>query len=368
MCTQVLPMAWKSGILVLLHSLILLISANVSAQEQRLLEQPAIISTMASHSVMLSVCRAGDRLVAVGERGFILLSEDNGSSWQQVASPVSVTLTKVRFVDSLQGWAVGHAGVVLHSGDGGLTWVKQFDGIQAAKTELQGAEQDAAADASAANTEHVEQARQLLEDGPDKPFLDLLFSDPQHGLIVGAYGLAFSTQDGGASWQSIRSRIDNPSGMHLYSLQRVGGQLFLAGEQGTLLRSSDGGRHFNSLTSPYSGTHFGMSVGLNDSLVIFGLRGKAYRSVDLGQSWQALDTLQPVTLTASTRLEDGSVLLADESGRLLRFAARQTTASQLTVAEPVYSTGLAQAADGRVVVSSTRGMVTTAIDIEQPEQ
>ena len=88
----------------------------------------------------------------------------------------------------------------------------------------------------------IAQAQQLVDDGPDKPMLDLLFLDAKNGLVVGAYGLAFVTHDGGLSWQSIRSRIDNPNGLHLYSIERVGADLFVAGEQGTLLRQVTRGR------------------------------------------------------------------------------------------------------------------------------
>jgi len=45
------------------------------------LEQPALVSPKALGAVMLAVARAGDRLVAVGERGTILLSDDGGRHW-----------------------------------------------------------------------------------------------------------------------------------------------------------------------------------------------------------------------------------------------------------------------------------------------
>jgi photosystem II stability/assembly factor-like uncharacterized protein len=62
----------------------------------------------AAASLQLSVTRAGKRLVSVGERGLVLLSDDDGRSWRQARQvPVSVALTQVRFVsDSSAGrWA-----------------------------------------------------------------------------------------------------------------------------------------------------------------------------------------------------------------------------------------------------------------------
>ncbi|WP_053144790.1 YCF48-related protein [Pseudomonas sp. P97.38] len=335
-----------------------------AAQTTETPEQPAISSTMATQSVMLSVARAGQRLVAVGERGFIIVSQDNGASWKQVSSPVSMTLVKVRFIDANLGWAVGHAGVVLHSRDGGLTWEKQLDGLQAAGIEVEQARRETGEQAR----EHLEQARQLLDEGPDKPLLDLLFLDARNGWVVGAYGLAFVTHDGGQSWQSIRSSLDNPSGLHLYSIERVRGDVFIAGEQGILLRSSDDGRSFEPLVSPYEGTIFGLQAGAGRSLLMFGLRGKAFESRDRGDTWQRLDTLEPVTLTSGLRLDDGSVLLADESGRVLRFAEGATQATVLTIAQPRYFTGMTQAANGELIISSSRGVLASAIAAQSPEQ
>lgn len=345
------------------------LSTSASAQTDGLPEQPSIISSMAARSVMLSVARAGQRLVAVGERGFIIISDDNGASWSQVGSPVSVTLVKVRFIDDVEGWAVGHAGVVLHTPDGGLSWNKQLDGVQAAEIEFQEARQATeGSDEAEKIQERLAQAQQLVDEGPDKPLLDLLFLDAKNGWVVGAYGLAFATHDGGVSWQSIRPRIENPNGLHLYSIEQVRGDLFIAGEQGTLLRSSDEGKTFAPLTSPYEGTTFGLQATNNGSIVAFGLRGKAFESKDRGDTWQPLDTLQPVTLTSGLRLADGSVLLADESGRVLRFADGNTTAAVLQIAQPSYFTGMAQAANGNLIISSARGMLSSAIAVDLPER
>ncbi|VVP74472.1 Ycf48-like protein [Pseudomonas fluorescens] len=340
----------------------------VAAPTDGLLLQPSITSAMAVQSVMLSVARAGQRLVAVGERGFIIVSDDNGGTWQQVSSPVSMTLVKVRFIDDLEGWAVGHAGVVLHSQDGGLSWNKQLDGVQAAEIELQEARRamETSEDAEKAR-ERLSQAQQLVDDGPDKPLLDLLFLDAKNGLVVGAYGLAFVTHDGGHSWQSIRSHIDNPNGLHLYSIERAGADLFVAGEQGTLLRSGDEGQTFEALTSPYEGTTFGLQATGSGSILAFGLRGKAFESRDRGETWQRLDTLQPVTLTSGLRLDDGSVLLTDESGRVLRFTHGDSKATVLPVTQPGYFTGMAQAANGDLIISSARGMLSSAVAVQSSE-
>ena len=70
-----------------------------------------------------STWRSRDGLVvAVGERGHVLVSGDEGRSWRQADVPSRALLTGVFMHDARLGWAVGHDEVVLRTRDGGLTW------------------------------------------------------------------------------------------------------------------------------------------------------------------------------------------------------------------------------------------------------
>ena len=93
------------------------------------LVRPALPVAAPARATLLGVAPAGARLVAVGERGIVALSDDAGQTWRQGRVPVSVTLTAVRFIDARNGFAVGHGGVVLASTDGGETWEVLFDGL-----------------------------------------------------------------------------------------------------------------------------------------------------------------------------------------------------------------------------------------------
>ena len=95
------------------------------------LDTPARESAFASKSLLNGVASTGKRVVAVGQRGHIVYSDDGGKSWVQAKVPVTSDLVAVTFPTPEKGWAVGHAGVVLHSADGGATWSKQLDGRSA---------------------------------------------------------------------------------------------------------------------------------------------------------------------------------------------------------------------------------------------
>lgn len=337
----------------------LLCGSAVAAEPHKvpdLLELAARADVRAQASTQLALARAAERVVAVGVRGNVVLSDDHGRSWRQArAVPVSVALTDVHFAGSDRGWAVGHSGVILHSADGGDSWTRQLDGRQAAAIVLDEARMRlAAGNASAARD--VRDAERLVEEGPDKPLLGVYFANDQRGYAVGAYGLALVTDDGGATWQSLTGRIPNARGNHLYQVQARGRDILIAGEQGVLFRSQDGGTSFTAIPTPYTGTYFGVLALDADTLLAFGLRGNVWRSHDSGQSWAQVSIDQEITISAGRLLSDGSVVLADESGRVLR----STDGARNFVALPDHPgsglTGMVETADGDLVFSGARGL------------
>lgn len=250
-------------------------------------------------------------MVAVGERGVVALSDDSAITWRQARHvPTSTTLTAIRFADAKNGWAVGHGGVILVTQDGGEHWTLQADGRSlAALTE------------SAAGTRTnqgvpAKATSQLVTDGPDKPLLDLHVTDTQHLFVVGAYNLAFASDDGGSSWHSALNRMDNPKSQHLYAMAVRGPVWMIAGEQGLLMRSRDGGRSFQRLVSPYAGSWFALAASGQNEWTVAGLRGHVFRSTDDGNTWASLTGAPPTSFVSAVGQTDGTVLLANQAGQL----------------------------------------------------
>ncbi|HSW04340.1 YCF48-related protein [Aquabacterium sp.] len=309
------------------------------------LSEPALHSPKALNAATLAVTRAGARLVAVGERGTVLLSDDAGATWRQAKVPVQATLTTVRFVDAKKGWAAGHLGVILSSDDGGESWTLQLDGLKAA--------QAIAAAATGQDERAQKAARRIVEEGPDKPFFDLEFVDAQRGYAVGAYSLAFETRDGGKRWTPLA--LPNPKNLHLYGVRVAGGHAFIAGEQGLLLKSNDSGDGFTVLASPYKGSFFGLLATRSGALIAYGLRGNALRSADQGASWDKLETGVTVSMSAAALLDGDALALLSQSGEVLLSRDDGKSFKKLPrTAEPVPAAGLAQA-DGQLVLASLRG-------------
>jgi len=315
-------------------SLCCLLSAQLRAAEDFAF-LPAVTFADPASMQLLDITRAGDRLVAVGERGVIILSDDHGASWRQAPVPVSVTLTALHFPQPELGWAVGHAGVILHSSDGGESWSLQFDGNQAnrkylarAQQRLQNLEEKLAATEDEALLEEqeylleeasfaAEDAADAIDTGPADPFLDVLFLDASNGYAVGAYGMLYRTSNGGIDWEIAIDGIHNPDRFHYYAVAAGDdGSIYLSGEAGLLYYSNDDGRNWQRVDDLYDGTLFGIALRAGE-IYAYGLRGHVFRSADGGESWEEVDNAERYSLYGGTPLADGQVLMVGAGGLVL---------------------------------------------------
>ena len=285
-------------------------------------------SAKAEKSLLLDVTRAGARLIAVGDRGHILFSDDQGKSWTQSKVPTRQLLTAVFFVDDKHGWAVGHDAQVLVSADGGVTWTKQFEDLKR-----------------------------------EAPLLDVWFKDRDNGFAVGAYGALLETTDGGKQWNDVAERLDNEDQLHLNGIAQVkDAGLFIVGEQGTMFRSGDDGQTWQKLEGPYEGSLFGViGTAQPRTLLAYGLRGNLYRSTDFGDNWQKIE-LQGARgalefgLASATLLDDGSLVLVGNGGSVLRSTDDGQTFSVFNRSDRIALAGVTGKNGGGLVLVGQGGV------------
>jgi len=344
--------------------LVLLALLQGSAQASTyvdVLDLPAQSSELAMRSPLSGVAYAGKRLVTVGQRGHILYSDDGGQNWQQAAVPVSSDLTAVHFPTGEQGWAVGNDGVVLHSSDAGVTWRKQLDGRQIG--ELLVKHYGALASVQPDNEEWsrwAEEGQRLAEQGADKPLLDVWFANEQVGYVVGVFNLILRTEDGGQTWTPYQDRTDNPQGFHLNAIASTGDALYLAGEQGLLLKWDDASQRFAAVPTPYQGSFFGV-LGKPGEVLVYGLRGNVLRSTDGGLHWSRLDSGLQVSITAATLDADGRFRLFTQAGHMLLSGDGNAPLQLVPQTQQTPVAGAALSANGALVLVGNRGVRTLSL-------
>jgi photosystem II stability/assembly factor-like uncharacterized protein len=346
----------KKFVLMLCSTLVLLQGVAQAGSYVDVLDLPAKPSPLAVRSPLIGIARAGERLVTVGQRGHILYSDDAGQHWLQASVPLSSDLTAVFFPSAKQGWAVGNDGVVLHSDDAGTTWRKQLDGRQIGALVLK--HYSALASAEPANEQWplwVAEGQRLVEQGADKPFLDVWFANDKLGYVVGVFNLILRTEDGGQSWTPFQDRTDNPQSFHLNAIASTGDGLYIAGEQGLLLKWSAAQQRFNALQTPWQGSYFGV-VGKPGEVLAYGLGGNVFRSTDGGEHWNALASGLRVSITAGIINAQGQYELFTQAGHALVSQAGGTRLQLLAEQEPTPVAGVSQAADGSLVVVGSHGV------------
>lgn len=246
---------------------------GAAAKPAALLQQPALKRAYASEEMLLAATRAGRRLIAVGDHGVVLLSDDEGKTYRQAkAVPTRATLTAVSFADAMNGWAVGHWGAIMHSADGGETWT-----LQRSDTSV------------------------------DRPLFSTYFADAEHGLAVGLWSLLLSTADGGKTWNEVKLSAPPEGGKadrNLFALfANRKGAIFIAAEKGTVLRSEDRGASWSYLNTGYKGSFWSGCALADGTLLVGGLRGTIYRSSDDGRTWNAAASGTQSSITGL--VEDG---------------------------------------------------------------
>lgn len=302
------------------------------AQESVIEPRPADPARLAHKSLILDVVRAGERYIAVGERGHVLISRE-GREWEQAASvPVSVTLTRVDFAGG-RLWAVGHDTAIISSRDLGQTWQLQHFDAEA-----------------------------------ERPLLDVHFFNANEGLAVGAYGLVMRTDDGGSSWtrremadlvtseaidwheaaeaaeelddtetdpdatgpqdEFYDAERDFDRGCYEYQechlnaiLAADSDRLMIAAERGYGYRSTDRGATWESFRFPYPGSMFGL-LQTGTGVVAFGLRGHVQFSSDFGDEWEMLETDVVSTLMGGTVDSQGRAVMVGAGAAVLIWDPR----------------------------------------------
>ncbi len=262
--------------------------------------------------------RAGDRLVAGGRSGHVLLSDDHGLTWRQIIVPTTSLLVDVAFADASRGMVVGHDAVILETQDGGESWRR-------------------------------------LHWAPDleAPLMAVTLHPDGSAIAAGAYGLYMESFDGGETW---RDRFIADEELHFNQILDIDARaLVIVGELGGIYRTQDAGFDWQSVGGFYEGSLFGAAKA-GEALIAFGLQGQVFRSTDQGARWQPVDSGVEASLFGATVLEDGRLVVVGASGTVLVSDDQGQSFREYRVPGRVGLTGIVQAADGALILTGDQGL------------
>lgn len=245
------------------------------------------LTTEATHerqperATQLGAARAGDRVVAVGDFGVVLLRDPADSGYRQASRvPTRATLTAVHFVDADHGWAVGHLGTVLRTRDGGENWERQRGAVDL------------------------------------DPLFSVWFADTEHGFASGRFATLLETRDGGVTWANVElpESVTNDE-PHFYALfPGSEGSLYIAAEMGIVLRNRGGDAAWERLDTGYGGSFWTGTSLRSGTLVAAGMVGTIYRSADGGDTWEEALVETRASFTDITEIADGKVVAVGLDG------------------------------------------------------
>jgi photosystem II stability/assembly factor-like uncharacterized protein len=203
-------------------------------------------------SALLKVAVAdAEKVCACGEHGVIVCTSDGGANWK-LQKFHDIGFFDLAFTSADNGWVVGEFATVLHTTDGGASWKVQAGGDQYARAD---------------------------------PYFALAFGGGDGGLAVGLAGLALETSDDGKSWKPGELSIEHRSFYTLTPLPARHGEYYAAGEDGVAALIAGGHASqvssgtSNAITSAAFSPRFAIAVGLSGTIL---------RSDDGGHHWNAL--------------------------------------------------------------------------------
>jgi photosystem II stability/assembly factor-like uncharacterized protein len=243
---------------------------------------------------------------ACGRWGTIIHSSDGGASWVKQVTGVDYTLMSIHFVDGKNGWAVGDGGTVLHTADGGTTWTKQKSpvsyylmGVHFANAQKGWAVGERTHILYTADGGKTWQVQFKDEDYILK---SVSFCDEKNGWAVGEYGLIYHTTDGGTTWKkqaggfSISLETDDLiAGNILFSVATVNPKTAWAvGIDGYVTKTTDGGATWTQIEKGVPKTHL-FGIASSGGTIVIGGKALLLVGSDGGASFKAPAIEPPVT-------------------------------------------------------------------------
>ncbi len=240
---------------------------------------------------------------AVGVAGTVIHTTDGGKTWKPQRSGIEKDLLAVFFLDAQQGWAVGEYGTLIHTADGGATWATMMEPEDKGYNNVLFVDQNTGWVIGEFGTIlHTEDGGKSWTpqeckdfdaavkaagwDRPKPTLYGICFLDKDHGWLTGMDGVIIRTTDGGKTWNTLPSGTDKP----IYSIQIKGNRGWAVGNKGIYLMSEDGGATWHPKDKVIKTKYWLRQIAFNDEKngLVVGATGTVATTNDGGNTWKII--------------------------------------------------------------------------------
>ncbi len=323
-------------------------------------------------------------IIAFGQGGLLLQSQDGGNQWQILQTAITHFIQDVMFLANNTLIAVGSNGLLLQSLNGGNSWHKVDSEITANDFLMALIYDDVSQSLITAgppgsifqsyNNGASWHTRLTLKD-PSIGYFHALISNHKGTLVaVAGPGINYYSNDGGKNWHAATmadnkqlfhgsynkthdvfiaagqegcvqiskdgiqwSRVDIQTTLNFQTTFSHGERLFVAGQNGAMIYSDDGGNYWQQAKTSTTGNIQHITATPTGALIATGLKGLLLRSSDNGENWQIIystlhDNFRKVIIDAhKARLylttRAGDILFSDDDGKNWHLQTKVSSSS-----------------------------------------
>jgi len=313
---------------------------------------PGSVVTPSSDRIYAAGFASPQRVVAAGDRGATVVSNDTGVTFAPVGGRIAGSFSALR-VGGAPGtaYAPGADGKLAKTSDGGRTW--STEGNVPTSADLRDVSFPTATDGYALDVDgglfHTTsggRSWETLGTGSTRHPRAVVAPDADTVLVVGPRGIRRSV-DAGATFEQLRSRAVLRARLDAAVSAHAGEAVFAWGS-GALVRSTDGGRRWTALPRPGRVQIAQIAFANSRVGLLLDTSGRVWRTANSGSRWSILASVgarEVVGLTVDGPRTATLVLssFADQAGGYLLRSddAGATWQPQFVVSEGIGGRGVA---------------------------
>jgi len=272
---------------------------------------------------------------------FFSFNASGQEGWTKQSSPYSNGLTAIYAIDSMDVWAVGQEGLIIHSKDGGMSWDSVPGGTERnlytvefinADTGFVGGRED---ESSTPWAKYLIQRTtdgglnwefQHLPSGGEMMIMDIDFIEgPQSGTMrgysTGGLSHTWRTDNYGDTWEHVRGDCGEGNFNSCFFVDSITG--WFVGTPSnvkpyTIMHTSDGGEIIEEQTSPIDIKLNGVCFGTDSKGIAVGNAGSVIYTSDGGANWEQCsdDDIKGTTWFSVFLTETGKAWAAGNNGKI----------------------------------------------------